>query len=262
MEARILDRIAQVPAQAWDAVAGTHPFVRHAFLAALEDTGCACPATGWRPRHLVLQESGRILGALPLYEKTHSYGEFVFDWAWADAYRRHGMAYYPKWIAAIPFTPVTGPRLLAPTDSAKAMLVAEAVRHARGPAEIGARDELDLALVGAGSRHRVGVRRAGRIIDHCREDGKSPLGRAVYQTCQSPGSDQRDIAIKDQDGMFSRDPGQYLRYRVTRAELRRLLNPFDVKLRKGGAYALAAMSVNHENTFGAESRRGVVNVLQ
>lgn len=131
MEARILDRIAQVPAQAWDAVAGTHPFVRHAFLAALEDTGCACPATGWRPRHLVLQESGRILGALPLYEKTHSYGEFVFDWAWADAYRRHGMAYYPKWIAAIPFTPVTGPRLLAPTDSAKTMLVAEAVRHAR-----------------------------------------------------------------------------------------------------------------------------------
>lgn len=131
MDERLLDSIEEVAADDWDALAGSQPFVRHAFLAALETTDCAAPVTGWRPRHLVLAKDGRILGAMPMYEKTHSFGEFVFDWAWADAYRQHGLNYYPKWTAAIPFTPVTGPRLLAPTDSLRKALLTTALRLAR-----------------------------------------------------------------------------------------------------------------------------------
>ncbi len=130
METRLLDRITDIPAPAWDGLAGGHPFVGHAFLAALEETGCADAESGWRPRHLVLEEAGKIVGALPLYEKSHSYGEFVFDWAWADAYHRHGLAYYPKWVGAVPFSPVTGPRLLAETEEIKIRLLREAVGHA------------------------------------------------------------------------------------------------------------------------------------
>jgi len=102
---------AIVPEQ-WDALAGGHPFLRHAFLQALHETGCASPSSGWTPRYVTAWDAGRLAGAIPLYAKAHSYGEYVFDWAWADAYRRHGMRYYPKLVAAVPFTPVTGPRLL------------------------------------------------------------------------------------------------------------------------------------------------------
>ena len=97
----------------WNALAAGHPLLSHAFLSALHDTGCASRATGWQPRYLGAWRGDRLVGAMPLYAKTHSYGEYVFDWGWADAYRRHGRRYYPKLVAAIPFTPVTGPRLLA-----------------------------------------------------------------------------------------------------------------------------------------------------
>ncbi|MBL8490098.1 MAG: N-acetyltransferase [Rhodocyclaceae bacterium] len=130
MEERLLDAIEEVPAEDWDALAGPQPFLRHAFLAALEATDCATPVTGWRPRHLILEEEGRILAAMPMYEKSHSFGEFVFDWAWADAYRQHGLNYYPKWTVAIPFTPVTGPRLLASTDALRQVLLDTALRLA------------------------------------------------------------------------------------------------------------------------------------
>jgi hypothetical protein len=82
-------------------------------LHALHETGCASPKTGWAPRYLLLRQGEALVGAMPLYLKAHSYGEYVFDWSWADAYRRHGHRYYPKLLAAIPFTPATGPRLLA-----------------------------------------------------------------------------------------------------------------------------------------------------
>jgi predicted N-acyltransferase len=116
---RVLGGIADVPAAAWDACAGPdNPFVGHAFLRALEDSGSAVARTGWQPRHLtVTDRSGGVIGAAPLYLKSHSYGEYVFDWAWADAYERAGGRYYPKLQASVPFTPVTGPRLLVRPDA-------------------------------------------------------------------------------------------------------------------------------------------------
>jgi uncharacterized protein len=114
MRLRVLDHIGDVPAAAWNALADAgNPFLRHEFLAALENGGCAVPAAGWHPHHLLaLDDTGKAIGAVPLYAKDHSYGEHVFDWAWAEAYSRSGLRYYPKLIAAIPFSPVTGPRLL------------------------------------------------------------------------------------------------------------------------------------------------------
>jgi uncharacterized protein len=111
---RVIDRIAAIPASAWDACAGSdNPFLSHAFLDALEESGSATAETGWLPQHLALEDAGgQILGVAPLYLKGHSYGEYVFDHGWADAYERAGGRYYPKLQCAVPFTPVTGPRLL------------------------------------------------------------------------------------------------------------------------------------------------------
>jgi predicted N-acyltransferase len=99
------------------------PFLRHEFLRALHETGCAAPDEGWAPAFVTLHREGRLDGAVAAYLKTHSYGEYVFDWAWADAYQRHGLAYYPKLLAAIPFTPVPGPRLLARSDGDRRILL-------------------------------------------------------------------------------------------------------------------------------------------
>jgi predicted N-acyltransferase len=128
---RILDSLASVPAEQWDALVGDHPLMRHAFLHALHETGCASDATGWAPQYLTLWEGERLAGAMPMYLKDHSYGEYVFDWAWADAYERHGMRYYPKLLSAIPFTPATGPRLLADSQRARARLIEAALVLAR-----------------------------------------------------------------------------------------------------------------------------------
>ena len=116
---KVSNSIGDIAAGAWDACAGsTNPFVRHAFLLALEESGAVCPETGWLPRHLTLQrDDGTVLAALPLYLKDHSYGEYVFDWGWAEGYERAGGRYYPKLQASIPFTPVAGPRLLLHPDA-------------------------------------------------------------------------------------------------------------------------------------------------
>lgn len=115
---RVLGSMAETPAEQWDACAGADdPFACHAFLSALEDSGSVSAETGWQPRHLVIEdEAGALMAAAPLYLKGHSYGEFVFDWGWAEAYERAGGRYYPKLQAAIPFTPVTGRRLLVRQD--------------------------------------------------------------------------------------------------------------------------------------------------
>ncbi|MEM9532675.1 MAG: GNAT family N-acetyltransferase [Pseudomonadota bacterium] len=118
LEHKLLQRIDQVPPAEWNALAGTHPFVRHEFLDALEDGGAVSDYSGWTPRHLWVTDADAVVAALPLYEKTHSYGEFVFDWAWAEAAERAGISYYPKWLVASPLTPVTGPRLLGPDREA------------------------------------------------------------------------------------------------------------------------------------------------
>jgi hypothetical protein len=113
-QAEIVERIADVSAAEWDALDPSgNPFLRHAFLEALEESGCVGADSGWLPRHLLLRDDdGRLLGAAPQYLKLHSWGEFIFDWSWAQSYARAGLDYYPKLLSAIPFTPVTGPRLL------------------------------------------------------------------------------------------------------------------------------------------------------
>jgi predicted N-acyltransferase len=120
-----------IPASEWNALAGSQPFLSHAFLAGLHDTGCASPQTGWSPQYVTAWRDGALTGALPLYAKAHSYGEYVFDWGWADAYRRHGRRYYPKWVVAVPFTPVPGPRLLAPDSATRHALLAYAIERVR-----------------------------------------------------------------------------------------------------------------------------------
>jgi len=108
----VVESLAGVDRDEWNALAGGQPFVRHEFLSALMECGCAAAATGWRPQFLLLRRSGALAGAMPLFAKTHSYGEYVFDWAWADAHERHGVEYYPKLLCAVPFTPVRGTRIL------------------------------------------------------------------------------------------------------------------------------------------------------
>ncbi len=111
---RLAGNIAGIAAGRWDAVVpGEQPFLRHAFLSALEESGSAVPETGWQPLHLLAETGDRLEGAVPLYAKSHSRGEYVFDHAFADALERAGGRYYPKLLAAVPFTPVPGPRLLA-----------------------------------------------------------------------------------------------------------------------------------------------------
>jgi predicted N-acyltransferase len=110
----IVERIADIAAARWDAlVPANQPFLQHAFLSALEDSGSVCPRSGWQPAHRLLTDAqGLVIAAIPLYQKSHSYGEYVFDMAWAEACQRAGIAYYPKLLTAVPFTPVSGARLL------------------------------------------------------------------------------------------------------------------------------------------------------
>lgn len=121
-----------VDAEAWNALLDTQaaptPFMRHEYLHALHASESAVPETGWAPQFVTIEEAGRLVGGCALYLKGHSYGEYVFDWAWADAYRRHGLKYYPKLLGAVPFTPVPGTRLLARNADVRALLV-DAVHH-------------------------------------------------------------------------------------------------------------------------------------
>ncbi|GAA0753487.1 GNAT family N-acetyltransferase [Ideonella azotifigens] len=119
---------AELDAPAWDALlarqAQPTPFMRHAYLAALQQSGSATEASGWAPLWLGLSRGGELVGATIAFLKSHSYGEYVFDWAWADAYQRHGLDYYPKLLTAVPFTPVPGSRLLAADAPARKALLA------------------------------------------------------------------------------------------------------------------------------------------
>jgi hypothetical protein len=136
LQVRMVEELKAVPAAAWNACAGPdNPFVCHEFLEALEASGSATAETGWLPQHLLLEsEDGRLLGAVPLYLKSHSYGEYVFDHGWAAALERAGGRYYPKLQACVPFTPATGPRLLIHPEAgpeAADYLVAALVEVAR-----------------------------------------------------------------------------------------------------------------------------------
>jgi len=127
---RVLDSPLKVNASEWNALLAAqspgeaaNPFMRHEYLAALHESGSATPDTGWTPCFVTLWQGNTLAGACPLYLKAHSYGEYVFDWAWANAYQQHGRDYYPKAVAAVPFTPVPGARLMARSAAERALLV-------------------------------------------------------------------------------------------------------------------------------------------
>ena len=134
MKVTVHGSINDIAARDWNALAGSdYPFLDHAFLSLAERTGSVSTDAGWTPRHLVLRDGSSPRAAMPLYEKTHSWGEFVFDWAWARAYEQAGLDYYPKLVSAVPFTPAPSPRILRadPDDSeATTLLVAAAIRLA------------------------------------------------------------------------------------------------------------------------------------
>jgi hypothetical protein len=129
---RVANSPLEVDAAAWDALLQAQdnpsPFMRHAYLAALHASASACNKTGWTPHFFALYLDGELLAACAIYEKAHSYGEYVFDWAWANAYAQHGLPYYPKAVAAVPFTPVPGARLMARSDAARAALLQALLR--------------------------------------------------------------------------------------------------------------------------------------
>jgi predicted N-acyltransferase len=164
---KVCNAIADIPAAEWDACAGAdNPFVSHAFLKSLEDSGSASAEAGWAPQHVIIEdEEGRVAGAVPCYLKNHSYGEYVFDWGWADAYERAGGKYYPKLQCSVPFSPVTGPRLLVrPGDNdthmrsaliGGLMALAEKRKVATLHVTFCQKDEWD-ALEGAGFLKRMG----------------------------------------------------------------------------------------------------------
>ena len=158
LQVKLVEGIGQIDARTWDACVGPdQPFLRHAFLAALEDSGSASQRTGWLPLHLVAESGGELIGCAPMYLKSHSYGEYVFDWGWASAYERAGGTYYPKLQVAVPFTPVPGPRLL--------------VRPGQGGT---ARATLAHGLVSAAEQLRV----SSLHVTFCREDEWHELGAA------------------------------------------------------------------------------------
>ena len=155
---KLVQGIGQIEARLWDACVGPdQPFLSHAFLSALEDSGSASQRTGWLPLHLVVEAGGELIGCAPMYLKSHSYGEYVFDWGWANAYERAGGTYYPKLQVSVPFTPVPGPRLL--------------LRPGVGAP---ARGMLAHALVSAAEQLNV----SSLHVTFCREDEWDTLGNA------------------------------------------------------------------------------------
>ena len=158
VQVKLVQGIGQIEARLWDACVGPdQPFLSHAFLSALEDSGSASQRTGWLPLHLVVEAGGELIGCAPMYLKSHSYGEYVFDWGWANAYERAGGTYYPKLQVSVPFTPVPGPRLL---------LRPEVGAPARGM--------LAHALVSAAEQLNV----SSLHVTFCREDEWDTLGNA------------------------------------------------------------------------------------
>ena len=124
---RVADSLHDISDQQWDALVAGNPTLKHAWLQALIDASCTTAATGWLPQFILLSREidgvTTLVGAVPLYMKNHSYGEYVFDWAWAEAYARAGMDYYPKLLCAIPFTPCSGARILALNATDQAILI-------------------------------------------------------------------------------------------------------------------------------------------
>ncbi|MGB4813300.1 MAG: GNAT family N-acetyltransferase [Methylophilaceae bacterium] len=158
----IVDSMQAVSQPAWDALAGDMPLLSHAFLSALEDSKSVGSGTGWQPYPMLVHANSQLVGAMPLYIKSHSYGEYVFDWAWADAYTRSGLDYYPKLLSALPFSPITSARLLA-GDAQTKNLMLEALTETMHKFKLSSahvlfpNDESAAALEKAGWLKRKGV---------------------------------------------------------------------------------------------------------
>lgn len=171
MNVTFLNSISDISAAQWNQLfAVDYPFTQHAFLNALEASGCTQTSTGWTPQHIVVSDNERLVAAMPCFLKTHSYGEYVFDWAWAEAYQRHGLAYFPKLLCAIPFTPATGPRLafdhsIVNADQKVGLIntISDAIHEKYGLAGISSWHllfpdaELSALLSQSGWQHRVGI---------------------------------------------------------------------------------------------------------
>lgn len=159
---RVKDAMRDIAPAAWDACANPdaaryNPFLSHAFLHALEESGCAGARTGWLPQHLVIEDGqGGLVGAMPLYLKSHSRGEFVFDQGWADAYERAGGRYYPKLQSSIPFTPVTGKRLLTTEGAGAPRIEAALLNGALQLADLHQASSLHLTFLGEAEWNRHG----------------------------------------------------------------------------------------------------------
>ncbi|OYT93010.1 MAG: GNAT family N-acetyltransferase [Burkholderiales bacterium PBB3] len=173
---RVANSAADIDAPAWDALlarqAEPSPFMRHAYLAALEQSGSACARTGWQAHFLLLEAKagpqgtaalpgpGALQAACVVYSKSHSYGEYVFDWAWASAYEQHGLAYYPKALVAVPFTPVPSSRLLAVNDTARAALVSALLDWCRES------QQSSLHILFADAQDTAACEQAGMMLRH------------------------------------------------------------------------------------------------
>ncbi len=118
-----INSIQEISAAHWDALTDGTPLLSYAFLSALENSGSVGQGTGWNPQPLIVRQAEKLVGAMPLYLKSHSYGEYVFDWAWADAYQRSGLDYYPKLLSAIPFSPITSARLLSKSADTQFLMI-------------------------------------------------------------------------------------------------------------------------------------------
>jgi uncharacterized protein len=161
---RVLNSPLDISPADWDGLldreADPSPFMRHAYLAALHQSGSACEGAGWQAQFMTLWHAGELQAACPLYLKNHSYGEYVFDWAWANAYAQHGLDYYPKALVAVPFTPVPGTRLLARDPQARAALVQALIEHVK------AEDLSSLHLLFAQPTDVAACEAAGMMLRH------------------------------------------------------------------------------------------------
>ncbi len=156
--------IAEIPRADWDACAGPdNPFVSYAFLSAVEDSGSATARTGWLPQHAVLRDGGAVVAVAPMYAKSHSYGEYVFDHGWAHAFERAGGRYYPKLQVAVPFSPVPGPRLLVrPGSGVPPAALAQALAQAGGELNVSSVHATFCTQARLGGAGRGGVAAADR----------------------------------------------------------------------------------------------------
>ena len=167
-----------IDAAAWnellDAQPAPTPFMRHEYLQALHASASAVPDSGWAPQILTLESGGRLVAGCALYLKSHSYGEYVFDWSWADAYRRHGLHYYPKLLGAVPFTPVPGTRLLARDDAGRDRLV-QLIRQLAQDAELSSAHVLFLADADRAAFERAGWLLREGVQFHWTQDAEHPV---------------------------------------------------------------------------------------